>query len=460
MHAMQRLMLFLALTGTAVASAQSPVSSWISSEDGTHLLAEQPALAWSEGPCEAEGQLFIDPGQTAQSILGLGASLEHATCYNLSLLGDADRDAVLRKLVHPADGIGMNLMRICIGTSDFVGEDWYSYCDTPDNAPDPELTHFSIEKDRAYVLPALRAALRINPDLKFIAAPWSPPAWMKTNGSMLAGKLKPEYYDAFARYLVKFIEAYAAEGIPIHSITPQNEPDFPNPKYPTCFYKPEDEMIFIRDHLGPLMKAKGSTTEIWCLDHNWNLLDFPETIYGDPVAREYVSGTAFHLYEGQPEAQSQVHEAFPDKAVYFTEGSTFWTRGAVQIIEILQHWSRSYNAWVVMLDEDRKPNNGPHMASQTSVELKKDGTVAYNFDYYMYGHFTKFIARGAERLVSEPGDRRFNRIGFKNPDGSIVVVAANPMRTDRTFSVHLGDKHFRATIPGRSLVTFRWGMDS
>jgi len=447
---------WIPLALSAALSAGADVQSWISSEDGSRQLAAQPAIAWSDAPAD-EGRLIrLDTEKTGQSILGLGASLEHATCYNLSLLGTEKRDEVLRKLVHPVDGIGMNLMRICIGTSDFTGEDWYSYCDTPDGAPDPELKHFSIEKDRAYILPTLKAALAINPELKFIAAPWSPPAWMKSNGSMLAGRLKPEYYDAFSRYLVKFIEAYAAEGIPVHSITPQNEPDFPNPNYPTCYYRPEDELKLIRDHLGPRMKEAGVATELWCWDHNWNKIQFPQTILRDPVAGAFVSGTAFHFYEGTVDAQSTLHAEFPAKPIYFTEGSTFGTRGAVQITEILHHWARSYNSWVVMLDEDRKPNNGPHDASRTCVELMRDGSVTYHFDYYMYGQFMKFIPRGAVRLATEPGDGRFAHIAFKNPDDSITLVVVNSLRSEETFSVALGDNTFAATLPGKSVGTYTW----
>ena len=450
---------FLIATAFSSASADS-VAAWYSSEDGTRKLAPQAGIQWSGGSDEDATAIRIDPEQKGQTILGIGASLEHATCYNLSQLGAEGRAAALRKLVHPEDGIGMNLMRICVGTSDFVGEDWYSYCDSPDGEPDPSLDAFSIEKDRAYVLPAIQEALRISPELRFIAAPWSPPAWMKTNGSMLAGKLKPEYYGAFADYLARFVEAYAKEGVAIHALTPQNEPNFPNPHYPTCFYTAENQRDLIRDHLGPLFQERSLDAEIWCWDHNWNLLEFPRTILGDPDTSRYVSGTAFHLYEGRVDAQSELRSEFPDTPIYFTEGSTFWTRGAIQIISIFRHWARSYNAWVIMLDEERKPNNGPHSASQTALELLDDGTVRYNFDYYMYGQFSKFIQRGAVRVITEPGGRRFNHVVFRNPGGEYVLVAANATRGEEHFSVTMRGQQFRVSLPEKTVGTFVWSDPS
>jgi glucosylceramidase len=156
------------------------------------------------------------------------------------------------------------------------------------------------------------------------------------------------------------------------------------------------------------------------------------------------------------DAQSALQAEFPDKPIYFTEGSTFGTRGAVQITEILQHWARSYNAWVVMLDEDRKPNNGPHTASRTCIELMRDKSVSYHFDYFMYGQFMKFVPRGAVRLATEPGDKRFAHIAFKNPDGSFTLVVVNAVRSDETFQVSLGDRTFTATLPGKSVGTYTW----
>jgi glucosylceramidase len=440
--------------------ATGAVSWWLSSEDGAHALTPQAALAWGEAapadlPPEAI-RISVDTGRRYQSILGLGASFEHATCENLARLSAGDRDEVIRRLVHPEDGIGMNLMRVCIGTSDFTGQPWYSYNDLPEGETDPELKRFSIEQDRGIILPVLKKALALNPDLLYFASPWSPPGWMKTTGTMLGGKLKPEYYGVYAQYLVKFIQAYAAEGIPIHALTPQNEPGFPNPAYPTCLYTGAMQRDFIRDHLGPALRGAGLPTRIWCWDHNWNNLAFPRTILSDPAAAAFVEGTAFHFYEGKVEAMSALRDEFPDKDIFFTEGSAFRTHGALMIINILRNWARSYNAWVVLLDEHRKPNNGPHSASATCIELKDDGRVEYRFDYYMYGQFMKFIPRGAVRVESGPQSGRVGHVAFLTPKGGGVLVAANAEREARTLAVELAGHGFQAVLPARSVATFQW----
>ncbi|MCL4180244.1 MAG: glycosyl hydrolase [Verrucomicrobia bacterium] len=432
-------------------------SVWRSSEDGRWQLTPDPAIPWTtpDDRDRRHVRVEIDPARAYQDILGLGISFDHASCYNLSRLDPATRAETMQRLFHPELGIGMNLMRVCIGTSDFTGDPWYTYNDLPPGETDPELRRFSIERDRAYVLPTIKAARELNPDLLLYASPWSPPAWMKTNGSLLAGQLKREWYGAYARYLLSFIQAYAQEGVPIHALTVQNEPDFPNPDYPTCRWTAEDQLVFIRDHLGPLFENEKINTRIWCWDHNWNLLDFPRTILRDTVANRYVDGTAFHLYEGKVEAQSTLQLEFPDKSVYFTEGSTFGTRGAVQIIDILRHQARSYNAWVFMLDEHRKPNNGPHNASATPIERLDDNSVRYNFDYYMYGQFMKFIPRGARRLAST-GPRHPAHLAFAKPDGGFVLVLANP--TSRTLPVAAAFRSLLLAdqLPPHSVSTYTW----
>ncbi len=444
---------FLVICSTG---ATTPISGWMSTEDGSlKLTPVAPARPHPERTSD-ETHIRIDTGQRYQRILGLGASFEHATCENLARLEPGARREVIRRIVDPVDGIGMNLMRVCIGTSDFTGQDWYSYNDLPDGETDPALAQFSIDPDRAIILPVLKTALELNPDLLYFASPWSPPGWMKTTGSMLGGKVKPEFYGVYAKYLVKFLEAYAAEGLRMHAITPQNEPGYPNPDYPTTRWTGAQQRDFIREHLGPALDKTGLDTRIWCWDHNWNFLKFPETVLSDPEAAHFVDGTAFHLYEGDVTAMSEFRAAFPDKHIYFTEGSTFRTTGAITIINILRNWARSYNAWVVMLDEERKPNNGPHHASATCIELKSDLTVEYRFDYFMYGQFMKYIPRGAVRVSSGAVEERFAHVAFVTPEQHCVLVVANAERTPRAVTVSGGGETFNAELPGRSVSTWTW----
>lgn len=449
------IMLAVTIAGRQVYSEDS-VSVWMSSEDGVYSLSPGTPLSWEKRRPAGDVVILIDEAKTYQSILGFGASLEHATCFNLSRLDSARREEVIERLVDPEKGIGMNLMRVCIGTSDFVGEPYYSYDDIPPGQQDISLERFSIEKDRAYVLPAIKAALQKNPNLLFFASPWSPPAWMKTTDALCGGKLKPEYHEVYARYLAKFIQAYEAEGIPIYAITPQNEPRMVHPDYPTCVWTGEQQRDFIREALGPALRKADPNTLIWCWDHNWNDLRFPRTVLSDTDAAQYVDGTGFHHYEGRVEAQSAFQNEFPDKHIYFTEGSTFRTAGAIKIIDILRNWARSYNAWVILLNAQRKPNNGPHHASATCIELKNDLSVEYRFDYYMYGQFMKYIRREAVRLDSTAGDRRFANVALKNPDGTIVLVVANAGHEPIVFEVMMGERLFQSTLGERSVATYRW----
>ncbi|HPO16382.1 MAG TPA: glycoside hydrolase family 30 beta sandwich domain-containing protein [Candidatus Hydrogenedentes bacterium] len=439
------------------AVADDSVQVVMSCQNGSKSLSEEKTLHFGKVRKVKGPVIEVDLSKKFQSILGLGASFDHSTCENLSKLSAEKREEVLDKLMNPKTGIGMNLMRVCIGASDFIGEPYYTYNDLPEGQTDPELTQFSIEKDRVYVLPAIKIAQQKNPGLLFFGSPWSPPAWMKTSGKLGTGSLKRECYPAFAKYLVKFIQAYEAEGVPMHAITVQNEPHMSDKEYPTTLWTGEEERDFIRDHLGPLFRQNNVKTLIWCWDHNWNEPEFPRTILSDPQAAQYVDGTGWHLYEGKVETQSAFKAEFPDKHIYFTEGSLFRPNGAIRLTHILRNWSRSYNAWVIMLDEHRKPNRGPHSASATCIELLDDGSVRYNFDYYMQGQFMKFILREAVRVESSlPDMRSFGNAAFVNPGGQVVLVAANSSRSEQPFAVKCGEKMFRTELPGGSVGTYMW----
>jgi glucosylceramidase len=450
---------------------------WLTTEDLSIKLEEAPPLEvrkLDEGPADGAGIYLVDEQHKDQSIVGLGGSLEPSTCFNLSRLSPEDRARTIARIVDPDQGIGMNLMRICIGTPDFTGDPWYSYNDLPPGKTDPELREFSIERDRAYILPVLREALAANPALLFVASPWSPPGWMKTTGSLIGGSLKPEFQASYAEYFARFILAYEAEGIPIHAVTVQNEPgvdralDPPRWHYPSCRWTAEQERDFIRDHLGPTLRRHRLNTKIWCYDHNFNLkpgptdpgLDYPRTILRDPQAAAFVAGVAVHGYEGSPRNLQTLRREFPGVPVHFTEGSVFGLAGALRLIDILRHGASSYNAWVLMLDEQGKPNNGPFAASRTMITLDPTTrSVTEHFDYYHYGHFMRFIHRGAHRVeLTTKGDSRLasRAVAFLNPDNSLVVVIVNPTETDLTSNLLWRGNLVAPKLPGRSIATLRW----
>lgn len=473
-RSLSRALLPVLVTCVALAprlDAGDAIRWWMSSADNTRQLAEQPALEWGARTASGEERIDLHPAVTFQTMLGLGSSLEPATCSNLWRMSESDRERTIERLVSPTAGIGMNLMRICIGTPDFTGDPWYSYSDLPRGETDPELERFSIEKDRAYILPVLKLALRKNPQLLFFASPWSPPGWMKSTGTMIGGQLLPQWRPAYADYFVKFIRAYEAEGIPIHAVTIQNEPGVDRAKerdpkwfYPSCHWTGEQERDFIRDHLGPAFRRQGLPTKIWCYDHNYNAktrgddpgIAYPRTILSDP-AGQFVDGVAFHGYAGGPEGMSAFHAEFPKVPLHFTEGSVFGLKGGVELIEKLRNWASSYNAWVTILDDKGKPNNGPFEASRTIITLDpKTNKPTEHFDFFLYGHFMKFIQRGAVRIESSGSARRVAHVAFRNPDGSIAVILVNNTRGGQTSRLTMGGRSAVVVLPERSVATLIW----
>jgi glucosylceramidase len=443
---------------SARSAAEQTGKVWVSSMDLKEKFSEKTfAVTSKKAGKHKPAKIEINPEKTFQSIVGIGSSLEHSTCYNLTKLPVDQREKAIADLVDPIQGIGMNLMRICIGTSDFTGDPWYSYDDMPAGEKDPDIERFSIEKDRAYVLPILKTALKRNPELLFLASPWSPPGWMKDSGQMCGGKLLPEHYGAYAEYIIKFIRAYEAEGIPIYAVTLQNEPGVNVKTYPSCFWNGEMQRDFIRDHFGPALASSGLKTLVWCFDHNFNNTAFPRAVFSDPAAAAYVDGAAFHAYEGKVGAMGAFAAEFPSKHMYFTEGSIYRLGGASQIISFFANNARSYNAWVTVIDRKGKPNNGPHGCSPTCIVYDNaTGGLDYRFDYYMYGHFSKFIQRGAVRVDASCSDAKLPFIVFRNPDGKFVMVAVNSGGGEREVAVECGKGRFAATITPLSVATFVW----
>lgn len=454
--------------------AQPSVEVWVSSQDMKYRLSRQPSLKFAPAEAVQAPSVKVSPSRQYQAVLGFGASLEPTTCYNLSRLAPDAQDDVIKRLVDPKAGIGMNLMRICIGTPDFTGDPWYSYDEVAKGRTDEKLEHFSIEKDRRYILPIIKKARKANPNLLFFASPWSPPGWMTSTDDMIGGRLLPKYYDAYARYFVRFIKAYQKEGIPIHAVTIQNEPgvdrsrDKPKWRYPSCHWTGEQERDFIGRHLGPAFRKAGLKTKIWSYDHNFNVkampgdagIDYPTKVLSDPTAAGFVGGVAFHGYEGKPSGMSVFHQRFPRVPVHFTETSVFGASGALKLVHYLRNWAASYNAWVIMLDEKRGPNNGPFRASKTCIMLDSHKReVIYRCDYYFYGQFMKFIERGAVRIDTSEPTRTFGTVSFRNPDGRIVLVVANAGRKLKEFRILLGDVAAPTKIPARSVATYVWKPD-
>lgn len=436
-------------------------------------LHQEAAVEWSADSGEADVVITLRPDVTHQEILGLGSSLEPTTCFNIHALTPEDREEVVTKLVDPVDGIGMNLMRLCIGTPDFTGDPWYSYCDVPKGEVDPELKNFSIDNDRAYILPVIKAVAKANPNCLFFASPWSPPGWMTTTDNMIGGKLKPEWYAAYADYFVRYIKAYEAEGVPIYAVTVQNEPgvdrnleEDPKWYYPSCRWSGAEERDFIRDHLGPALRKAGLKTKIWCYDHNYNTaptpdgddpgLDYPRTILKDPKAALFVDGVALHGYAGKPANMLLLKKEYPQVPLHFTEGSVFKLFGLSKLVAILENGATSYNAWVTMSDTEGEPNNGPFEADTTCIQrdLAMNEPI-YTDDYYFMGHFMKFIPRGSVRIGTE-SSRRLAHLAFRTNEGSYRVVLVNFAARAKDLRIELEGQSAVVRLPGAAVMTLAW----
>jgi glucosylceramidase len=315
-------------------------------------------------PSVVEGAVRINPNNQFQEILGFGGCFSDAACYQIMQLRPRLREEFLHDLFHPS-GLGLSVNRTCIGACDSATK-LYSY---DEGDPDPDLKRFSIDHDRTYILPILRRVAELNPDVFYFSSPWSPPGWMKWNKSMLGGSMSRQYLASYARYLLNFIQAYAAEGVNIQAITTQNEIDTDqHGQMPACTWSQECENEFITDHIGPLFERLGIPTKIWILDHNYIYWGRVISELDDPDFRRYVNSVAWHGYTGQPSMMSKVLAAHPEVQMYFTEGSTDyndphyrddWTKWSSNYAEILRNGCRSATAWNMATDENGKPNIGP-----------------------------------------------------------------------------------------------------
>lgn len=454
------------------AHAGPPVRIWITTSDHRQALREQPEVAFGDHSARRL-HIEVDPARRFQSMVGFGASITDASAWLIQhRMSPEQRDALLRELFgRENDGLGLSFTRLTIGASDF-SRHHYSLDDPPGNLPDPELKHFSIEPNRGDVVPVTRAALAINPQLKVMASPWSAPAWMKSNNSLIQGTLRPEYYDAFARYLLKFVDAYAAEGIPVFALTVQNEPDFEPKDYPGMRLNAPARARFIGDHLGPLLAGRKDAPQIFDWDHNWDKPQEPLGVLADPAAGKYVSAVAWHCYGGEVEAQTPVHAAYPDKDAYLTEcsggdwepiisgGLTLQARS--QIIGATRNWARGVLFWNLALDQDGGPHAGGCDTCRGVVTIDNEtGAVSRTDEYYALAHASRFVRPGARRIASEGEGGDLDHVAFRNEDdGSLVLLVTNSSRRARRFSVGQGGETLRYTLPARSLATFVWTPDA
>jgi glucosylceramidase len=437
---------------------------WVTTGDQRKLLSHEPDVTFSSGASGTLPTIAIDDTAMYQEMVGFGAAITDAAAININRLAPDRREALLRDLFDPDSGIGLSFTRLTIGASDFSPRQ-YSFDDMPPGQRDPTLARFSIEPNRADVLPIVQRALAINPRLKVMASPWSAPGWMKTSGSLIKGTLWPNAYGLFAQYLQRYVQAYDSLGVPIYALTVQNEPHFEPTNYPGMRLDPSDRARFIGKNLGPLFERRQISTLILDWDHNWDEPTSPLRVLGDSVARRYIAGVAWHCYNGDVSAQSQVHDSFPAKDAYFTEcsggdwapdfaGSLQWNVKTL-IIGATRNWARGVLLWNLALDELHGPFTGGCGNCRGVVTINSlSGAVTRNVEYYALAHASRFVRPGARRIGSSTGVAGLESVAFRNPDTSTVLIVVNTATEERRFAVRWAGKGLVYTLPAGAVATF------
>ena len=438
---------------------------WLTTPDRANVVAPQASSPHFSSEGGQLPVLTVDDVQHFQTMDGFGFALTGGSAQLLMRMGAAQRAALLKELFTTGgDGIGVSYLRVTIGASD-MNEHVYSYDDLPPGETDEEMAKFSLGPDRADVIPVLKEILAIRPGIKILGSPWSAPGWMKTNNDVKGGELKPEYYGAFAKYFVRYIEAMRAEGIAIDAITIENEPL--NPKNtPSMVVFAEEEDTFIAKDLGPAFERAGIRTKVLLYDHNPDVSSYPLSILSDAAASKYVDGTAFHLYGGDASVLTQVHDAYPNKNLYMTEQSVTARRGEGPLgiaepvrrvmIGATRNWSRNVLLWNLAAD----PQNGPHTnnggCTGCSGAITLDGdSVTRNVAYYVIEHFSKFVPPGSLRVASSEMEQLAS-VAFLTPEGRVVLVVSNTGNFPKPFAVNYHGKIFQTALPAESVATYVW----
>lgn len=450
---------------TRPAPAYTRAVIYVTAKSTGQRMQPSPPLRFTADPQPNENDptIMLDPAHRFQTILGFGGAFTDAAAETYAKLPPAKRREVVTAYFSPTRGLGYTLGRTSINSCDF-SSDTYSYDDVPG---DTALSHFSIAHDLKYRVPFIQAALaEAHRPFTLFASPWSPPAWMKTNGSMTnGGQLKPEDRQAWADYYVRFVQAYKQRGIPIWGVTVQNEP-MSVQSWESCLYSGADERDFVRDFLGPTLKKSGLGTRLMIWDHNRGIMyQRAEAVYSDPAAAPYVWGMAYHSYTGDHfDSPQAVHDAFPGKNLLFTEGSQGLTADPAEewqagewygrnILLDLSRWAVGWTDWNLLLNRGGGPNHAGNFCSAPIMADTAAGTLEYRPSYYYLGQFAKFIRPGAQRIASTSNSDDLQCVAFLNPDKSLAVVVLNQTREDLDCRLWLAGKSVIATSPAHSIFT-------
>lgn len=436
----------------------------LSTRDGGLRLAAQPPLPTAaQGTADAGATVWVDSTRRFQTLLGFGGAFTEAAAVTWAGLPAAAQAQFLRDCFDPVAGHAYTLCRVHMNSCDFALGN-YAHVEQPD---DWVLRSFSIDRDRQALLPFIQAAQRAaGRPLQLLVSPWSPPAWMKTNGRMNdGGRLRPECRAAWAQCFVRFIQAYEAEGVPVWGVSVQNEP-MAHQRWDSCLYTAEEERDFIRDHLGPALQAAGlGRVKLVGWDHNRDLLvQRASVLYGDPDAARYLWGLGFHWYgEEHFDQVQQVHDAWPDKQLLFTEGCQeggphigSWAVGeryARNIINDLNRWTVGWIDWNLLLDETGGPNHVGNLCSAPILADRASGQLMHQSAYAVLGHFARYIRPGARRVLCAATRQALEVTAFANPDGAVAAVLLNRQDHPVACDLRIDGRHWQLELPAHALAT-------
>jgi glucosylceramidase len=462
-------LLFLAFGFLAISCNQptKDIEFWLTDPSQEIKFQIQDSLTFQteENPQVSQLTIQIKPETSYQEMDGFGFTLSQGSAIHLLGMSESARRILLNELFgKEGNQITISYLRLAVAASD-LNERPFSYNDLEDSlAIDLELEKFDLGPDRDDMIPVLKEILAINPEIKLMASPWSPPKWMKDNRDTRGGSLLEEYESVYAQYLVKYIQAMNAEGIKIDALTIQNEPLHPG-NNPSLLMLPEQQARFIGVHLGPAFREAGIKTKIIIYDHNADRPDYPITVLQDSLANPFIDGSAFHLYGGEIEALSEVHQAFPDKHIYFTEqwigapgnltGDLPWHIKNL-IIGATRNWAKTVLEWNLTSNPTLTPFTDRGGCDRCLGAVTIDGdSVTRNPAYYVIAHASKFVLPGSIRIDSSEVEGLPN-IAFQRPDGNLVLIVLNEGKEPKTFSTRLGEKTFQASLNPGAVGTFVW----
>lgn len=414
-----------------------------------------------ESPKSNKVDFVIDDKSEFQTMIGFGGAFTESAAYNLSRVNKEVREKAIKAYFDKEEGLGYTLGRVSIHSCDFSLNS-YTYIEEGDI----ELKTFDISRDLKLVVPLIKDAEKYAEEsISLLASPWSPPAFMKTNNSMLrGGELLPKYFDSWANYYVKFIEEYRKLGLTLWGITVQNEPAAVQ-RWDSCIYSAEQERDFVKNHLGPIMgKNKVDDVKILIWDHNRDIMvERAKTVLEDKEASKYVWGTAFHWYVSEAfENVGKVHDLFPDKGLLFTEGCqeggvhfNSWKTGeryARNMIGDFNNWCQGYIDWNLFLDNTGGPNHVNNLCDAPIIVDIFPENLIHQSSYYYIGHFSKYVRPGAVRIGLK-NNTSLQSVAFKNSDSSIAFIVLNETTDDQSFTFEYNHKSYTQTIKNNSIMT-------